>query len=109
MALGPNKQMHPAATSMHVCPSCEAPFLQPSDWSEASPGSWHVSLFCPNCDWSGDGVYGAAAVEQFDRELDRGAEELLADLERLSRSTMRDYVESFTAALAADQVLPEDF
>jgi hypothetical protein len=94
---------------MHVCPSCSSPFLQPAGWSEAGPNCWRVNLACPNCDWQGTGVYADSAVERFDRELDRGAEEILADLEKLSRASMEEYAERFSAALAADQLLPEDF
>jgi hypothetical protein len=101
------EQRHEAG--MHICPSCDAPFLQPDGWSEAGPQHWHVNLFCPNCDWSGDGVFNDTAIERFDRELDRGAEDMLADLERLTRSAMKDYVDAFVSALNADQILPEDF
>ncbi|MDX6633515.1 MAG: hypothetical protein QOG09_1399 [Solirubrobacterales bacterium] len=96
-------------TGMHVCPSCSRPFVHPTDWSEAGPEHWNVELACPNCDWNGGGVFSDSAVERFDRELDRAAEEILADLEELSRSSMTEYVDRFVGALHAGQVLPEDF
>jgi hypothetical protein len=98
-----------AERDMHVCPECERPFVQPDDWSEAGPHRWSVELTCPNCDWSGSGIFSDDAVERFDRELDRGTSEILADLERLTRSSMAEYAELFVTALRADQVLPEDF
>jgi hypothetical protein len=98
-----------AERGMHICPSCERPFVQPASWSEAGPEHWNVSLICHNCDWSGDGIYSDTAVERFDAELDRAADEILADLEELSRSSMSEYVERFAAALHANQLLPEDF
>jgi hypothetical protein len=108
MAVRRNKE-RTKEPAMHVCPRCDGPFVQPAGWSEAGPESWNVNLVCPNCDWSGAGVYSDDAVEQFDRELDRGAEEILADLEKLSRATMTEYIDRFTAALHSDQLLPEDF
>lgn len=103
-----NKQRSREA-GMHVCPRCDAPFLQPAGWSEAGPSHWHVNLHCPNCDWDGDGVFNDTAIERFDRELDKGSEEMLADLEQLTRAVMKDYVDTFVQALQADQILPEDF
>ena len=98
-----------AEQGMHVCPSCERPFVRPAAWSEAGPEHWSVDLVCPNCDWSGEGIFSDSAIERFDRELDRAAEEILADLEELSRSSMNDYIDRFVTALQAGQILPEDF
>jgi hypothetical protein len=113
MAIERQKQQQQRSPSreagMHVCPSCDAPFLQPDGWTEAGPSHWHVNLFCPNCDWSGNGVFNDTAIERFDRELDKGAEEMLADLQQLTHAVMSDYVETFVEALRSDQILPEDF
>ena len=48
-------------------------------------------------------------VVSFDEELDRGMEELAADLGRLARANMADDVDRFVAALNADAIQPMDF
>ena len=46
---------------------------------------------------------------RLERELDAGCDQLAEALERLTEHNMREYYDSFTAALAADALLPEDF
>ena len=67
------------------------------------------SLRCPNCEWSGTGVFEQAIVERFDEELDRGTEALVRDLKRMMHANMEDEIERFVAALDADHIVPGDF
>ncbi|MFN8174878.1 MAG: hypothetical protein U0T02_07410 [Solirubrobacteraceae bacterium] len=94
---------------LHVCPRCEAPYVQPLDWSEAGPGHWEVSLRCPSCEWHGDGIFAQEVVERFEEELASGWEELSKDLERLERANMEDQVDRFVSALRAGHLYPMDF
>ena len=94
---------------LHVCRSCGSALVYPVDWDEAGPEHWEVSLRCPDCEWTERGVFSQNDVEQFDEELDRGTDALLQDLRRLMHANMEDEIERFVAALAADQILPEDF
>lgn len=96
-------------TGLHVCPECAEPFVHPTEWAESGPAAWKVNLRCPNCRWSGGGVYSEAELEVFDRELDRGSELLAEDLERLVRLNMEQEIERLAHALANDHILPEDF
>ncbi len=68
-----------------------------------------VSLRCPNCEWTGTGVFDQDSVERFDEELDRGTNALLAGLKRLVEANMEDTIERFVSALEVDAILPEDF
>jgi len=79
------------------------------DWEEAGSVHWQVTLRCPNCEWSGTGVFEQSVVERFDEQLDRGTEALVRDLKRLTRANMEEEVERFSSALASDAIWPMDF
>jgi hypothetical protein len=98
-----------AETGLHVCPTCASQLVVPVAWEEAGPAQWAVTLQCPNCEWWDADVFDEGLIELFDEELDRGTEALVRDLLRLMRANMEDDVERFLAALAADQIWPEDF
>lgn len=94
---------------LHLCGGCGCEFVQPVDWAIVSKSYWSVTLACPNCRWSGTGVYEQEVVDRYDEELHRGAELLSRDVERLSHEIMADSLEGFVRALRADQILPSDF
>lgn len=94
---------------LHVCPDCSSGLVHPLDWSESSHGSWSVALRCPNCEWSGEGVFSQELVDLFDDELDSGTDALVRDLKRLTRANMEEEIDRFAAALEAGAILPEDF
>jgi hypothetical protein len=94
---------------LHVCPACERELVYPVEWEEASPTHWEVLLRCPNCEWSEVGTFDQPTVDRFDEQLDLGTEALIRDLKRLTRANMEDEIDVFSAALAADLILPEDF
>ncbi len=94
---------------LHVCATCASELVYPVEWQEAGPAHWRVVLRCPNCEWTGAGVYEQAAVEVFDEELDRGTEALLRDLRRLVQANMEERVERFIDALRDDHIVPDDF
>jgi hypothetical protein len=92
----------------HVCRLCTLPLLQAED-AEQIGRDWLVQLSCPNCCWSGEQLLDQAQMDHLDEELDNGFAVLAAALAQLTRINMNEYVERFTAALAADSILPEDF
>jgi hypothetical protein len=94
---------------LHLCGACGADLVYPVDWEEAGAHHWEVTLRCPNCEWSGTGVFDQAAVERFDDELDRGTEALVRDLKRLMHANMEADIERFVEALEQDHIAPEDF
>ena len=97
------------ADDLHVCGTCDSDLVYPVDWEEAGETHWEVTLRCPNCEWTGTGVYEQTVVEAFDEELDRGTEALVRDLKRLMHANMEDEIDRFVDALRDDHVLPEDF
>lgn len=94
---------------LHMCGSCASNLVYPTEWEEAGATHWEVTLRCPNCEWTGTGIFEQDLVERFDEELDRGTEALVRDLKRLAHANMEDEIERFTTALAEDHIVPEDF
>src|SRR5690348_3761920 len=96
-------------TDLHVCAECDSELVYPTEWEEAGPTHWDVSLRCPNCEWAGNGTFEQDVVERFDEELDRGTEALVRDLKRLMQANMEEEIDRFVEALDHDLILPEDF
>jgi hypothetical protein len=96
-------------TDLHVCGDCTSTLVYPVEWDESGATHWEVTLRCPNCEWSGTGVFEQDVVERFDEELDRGTEALVRDLKRMMHANMEDEIERFVLALDADHIVPDDF
>jgi hypothetical protein len=94
---------------LHICPECQSDLVQPVTWNEASHDHWELLLRCPNCEWTTEGIYPQAAVEELEERLDDGLAEMLSDLQRLTQANMAEEIDRFLAALEADLILPEDF
>jgi hypothetical protein len=95
--------------ALHVCPRCAGGLVSPLEWSEESPGRWHILMRCPDCDLIRDGVFSQALVERLDEELDRATGALLSDLKRLTHANMVEEIELFACALELDLIGPSDF
>ena len=98
-----------STTDLHLCAECDSALVYPTEWEEAGPTHWDVSLRCPNCEWSGTGTFEQDVVERFDEELDRGTEALVRDLKRLMQANMEEDIERFVSALSQGHIVPEDF
>ena len=94
---------------LHVCGTCDSELVYPVDWEEAGDTHWEVTLRCPNCEWTGTGVFEQDVVERFDEQLDRGTEVLVRDLKQLMQANMEDEIERFVSALRDGHILPDDF
>jgi hypothetical protein len=109
VAPSPSAAHDETVVDLHVCGTCHCNLVYPTEWEEAGTTHWEVTLRCPNCEWSGTGIFEQDLVERFDEELDRGTEALVRDLKRLAHANMEDEIERFTTALAEDHIVPEDF
>ena len=94
---------------LHVCFHCAGELAYPLDWVEEGPRHWRVILRCPECESRREGVFGQAAVEQLDEELDHASGALLNDLKQLTQANMEEEIEFFIRALDADLITPSDF
>ena len=98
-----------ALRQLHVCPECEGELVFPVEWEEAGRHAWSVTLRCPACERMETGVFPQPVVDAFDEELDRGTEELIDDLEQLTKANMAEEIDRFMSALDADAIHPMDF
>ena len=97
---------HPPAEphqDLQLCLGCGSDLAYPVHWEQSGPENWSVLLHCPNCDTYREGIFGQRTVDAFDEALDRGADRLASDYERLVRANMVEEIERFVA------ILPEDF
>ena len=92
----------------HVCRFCALALVQPQD-AERTGRDWLVQLYCPSCGWSGEALLDQAQMDDLDEAVDEGFALLATALAQITRANMHEYAGRFTAALAADAVLPEDF
>jgi hypothetical protein len=102
-------QVDKTRKGLHICPECESQLVQPTTWSEAGSSRWQLGLYCPNCDWEGEGVFDQSEIERFEDTLEEGVQDILRDLQRLTHANMTAEIARFAAALHADLILPEDF
>ena len=69
--------------------------VNPVEWEESGPENWSLLLHCPNCDTYRAGIFGQRTVDAFDEALDRGADALASEYERLVRANMAEEIERF--------------
>jgi len=94
---------------LHICPDCGSELVQPIWWAESADERWEITLSCPNCWWSTEGVFERHQLLELEDQLDDGIADMINDLQRLAQANMTEDVERFVAALNADHILPEDF
>ena len=94
---------------LHVCPDCESDLVYPTTWEEVDERHWSVSMRCPNCEYSEQGVFSQDECDRFDDHLEAGTDALTRDFKRLMAANMAEEIDRFIAALDADAIQPMDF
>ena len=94
---------------LHICPDCESSLVYPVQWEEADESHWQITLRCPNCERTEDGVFGQEICDGFDDELERGTDALTRDYKRLMTANLAEEIDRFAKALEVDGILPVDF
>ena len=108
-APAPLPEAYSEHADLHMCGTCNSGLVYPVEWEEAGSTHWQVSLRCPNCEWTGTGIFEQDSVERFDEELDRGTEAMVRDLKHLMQANMEDEIERFVSALQDGHIVPDDF
>jgi hypothetical protein len=98
-----------ADRDLHVCLDCTSELVYPVAWEEADEAHWHITLRCPNCERTEEGVFGQGQCDGFDDELERGTDALTRDYKRLMTANLSEEIDRFASALGSDAILPEDF
>jgi hypothetical protein len=99
----------PPGRDPHVCPVCRSELVYPVDWQRTSDTAWRLRLRCPECETERDAVLGRADVEEFNRRLYYGSQELAQAAQEISRKNFEEEAAKLIAALELDLILPMDF
>lgn len=95
---------------LHVCPSCDRPFVVPGAVHEVvGAARVKLDLDCTNCGWGTTAVHEDHELTALDMQLDRSFADLLWTLEVVWTANEESAIERFSAALNAGAILPEDF
>ncbi|MDX6664349.1 MAG: hypothetical protein QOG68_555 [Solirubrobacteraceae bacterium] len=95
---------------LHVCPACALPFVVPGAVREVvDTNRVRLDLSCANCDWTTSTVAADHELTGLDQQLDRSYADLLWTLEVVWLANEESAITTFSAALEADAILPEDF
>jgi hypothetical protein len=91
------------------CEQCHADFVNPVCWHEQAETHWWIRLRCGECGLVREVEVTDEEAQRFDRELDRGMNQIAADFARLDRERMIADSDILTAALQRDLIDPGDF
>ena len=97
------------ARDLHVCTNCQSELVYPLQWEEADERHWHITLRCPNCEWTEADVFAQEECDRFDDELEAGTDALTRDYKRLVTANLAEEIDRFAHALEVGGILPEDF
>ena len=108
-AAAPPVEKPSADRLLHVCTDCESNLVYPVQWEEADEAHWQITLRCPNCEHTEEGVFPQDQCDGFDDELERGTDALTRDYKRLMTANLAEEIDRFAKALEVDAILPSDF
>jgi hypothetical protein len=94
---------------LHLCPDCDSTLVYPVQWEEADESHWQITLRCPNCERTEEGIFGQGQCDGFDDELERGTDALTRDYKRLMTANLAEEIDRFAKALEVDGIMPSDF
>jgi hypothetical protein len=99
----------PPGRKPHVCPVCHSELVYPVDWQRTSDTAWRLRLRCPECETERDALLGRADVEEYNRHLYYGSQDLAQAAQEISRKNFEEEAAKLVAALEMDLILPMDF
>jgi hypothetical protein len=99
----------PDGREYHVCPLCHGELVYPIVWFRANDTAWQLRMRCPECETERDVIAGRADVEDLNRRLSRGSQELAKAADEMSRRNFEEEAAKLVAALELDLILPMDF
>ncbi len=103
------KEPPPDGGEYHVCPICHGELVYPIVWFRANDTAWQLRMRCPECETEREVIAGRADVEDLNRRLYRGSQELAKAADEMSRRNFEEEAAKLVAALELDLILPMDF
>ena len=104
----PRHPRRDSSSELDCCRHCGPPLVELVESAECGDDC-SVLLRCPECFAFEQLSCSAAELDRYEDVLDEACHQLVIDLVLLEQANMREYIELFWAALACEQILPEDF
>ena len=86
----------PTPARLVVCERCSADFVVPVAWQDRGEACWWVHLRCGECGFMRHTAVSDEQAKRFEREVDRGVNEIAAAVARLEREGMIADVDALT-------------
>ena len=96
-------------SGLHQCAFCHDDYVIPVSWEYVEEEGWHMLLRCGQCETYRVVVVGDETAHAFERDLERGAAKIRANLAEMDGARMAVQVASFIVALERDLIGAEDF
>ena len=104
----PRQPRRENSPELERCRRCGSQLVELVESAGCGDG-YSVLLRCPECFTFERVRCSAAELDRYEGILDDACHQLVIDLVVLEEANMREYIELFRAALAREQILPEDF
>lgn len=91
------------------CERCDSDYVVPVAWEESGELGWWIRVRCGECAFVRDVEVSNEEAKHFERELDRGVQDLARTLARLERERMIADTAALATALQRDLIDPGDF
>jgi hypothetical protein len=103
------RQTPPPGSGLHQCPVCRAGFVVPVWWEERDDKRLRLLLRCGECETHHDIEVAGDVADRFEQEYVRDLEAMAATVDALDRKRMAAEASAFSAALARDLIVADDF
>jgi hypothetical protein len=111
--LGPLRRLrrtaYPMPARLLECERCDSDYVIPVAWQECGESGWWIRVRCGECAFVREVEASNEEAKRFDRELDRGVQDIARTVARLERERMIADAHALTAALRHDLIDPGDF
>jgi hypothetical protein len=94
---------------LHRCCVCRDDSVVPVWWEELDEQQWRMLLRCGLCETYRSVVVANDEAKAYDRDLQRGMDQIAASLERCEHERMAAELRVFVAALERDLIDAADF
>ena len=99
----------PKRARLGDCERCDSDYVVPVAWQEIGESGWWIRVRCGECAFVREVEVSNEEATRFDRELDRGVQDIATTVARLERERMIADAGALTTALQRDLIDPGDF
>jgi hypothetical protein len=100
---------YPMPARLLDCERCDSDCVIPVAWHESGEFGWWIRVRCGECGFVRDVEVSNEEAKRFERDLDRGVQDIAIAVARRERERMIVDVNALTSALRRDLIDPGDF